>query len=167
MLRSDWMNKRVKELVQMKNENFENLSAEDRKRFAQEQLQFLKNQGIVNSLRLSRIFKAAGPGQVKAAWELANQAQTQVRKDMLDCLLTGSGGCQNFGHERMNLVLKEAGFTVPVTSSNKAFFRMLDGAIEILVPGSYEFTSEELKEIEEGLERSKERAKQFVQQTAV
>jgi len=150
----------------MANEKLENLSAEERKKFAQEQLQFLKEKGIVNGMRLSRIFKAAGLGQVKAAWELVNQAQTQIQKDLLDCLLTGSGGCQDFGRDRMETVLKQVGFTVPVTSSNKAFFRMLDGAIEILVPGAYEFSPAELIEIEQGLERSKERAKQFENQAA-
>jgi len=122
-----------------------------RKKFAQEQVQFLKDQGITNKLRLSRIFKAAGPGQVQAAWKLVRQAATGVQKDLLDCILTGVQGSQDFGWERMAAVLTAAGFVPPTAASSRAFFRILDGAMEILVPDSYEFEDDELKEIEKGL----------------
>jgi len=134
---------------------------EEKKNFAKAQLQFLREKGITDGLRLSRVFKAAGPGQVQESWSLANQAQDPVKKDLLDCILTGAGGCQGFGKERMEASLKAAGFTPPQASSAKAFFRILDGAMEILVPGSYEFTEEEVMEIEEGLARSREKARKF------
>lgn len=133
------------------------ITSEERKNFAKEQLQFLKEQGITNNIRLSRIFKAAGPGQIKEAWKLAAQADTQIKKDVLDCLLTGSGGSQEFDKTRMDAVLRAAGFTPPNADSDYVFYRILDGAMEILVPGSYEFSPEELKELEEGIKRSKER----------
>ena len=129
------------------------ITKEDRKKFAQEQVRFLKAQGITNKLRLSRIFKAAGPGQIQDAWKLAEQGTTQVRKDVLDCLLTGVQGSQDFGWERMISVLKEAGFAPPASNSSHSFFRALDGAIEILVPNSYEFDEDELAEIETGLNK--------------
>jgi hypothetical protein len=137
------------------------LSPEDRKKFARDQLQFLKDQGVTNNTRLSRIFKAAGPGQIKPAWSLVEQAKTQVARDLLDCLLTGVQGSQEFGRDRMEDVLNKAGFTVPSTTNDKAFFRMLDGAMEILVPGSYEFTAEELQEIEDGIQRHREKAEYY------
>jgi hypothetical protein len=140
------------------------LSIDEKKRFAQEQLQFLKEQGITGSMRLSRIFKAAGPGQIKEAFKLASQAKSQEEKDLLDCLLWGAGGSQDVGHTRMASVLRRAGFQPPMVKSPNAFFRILDGALEILFPGSYEFTSEELVEIEKGIERSKERAAKYKSQ---
>jgi hypothetical protein len=132
-------------------------SPEERKKFAQEQVQFLKEQGITNKLRLSRIFKAAGPGQVQEAWKLAEQATSQVRRDLLDCILTGVQGSQDFGWERMAAVLTEAGFTPPEATSSRSFFRILDGAIEILVPNSYEFSETEIDEIEQGLNKKLDR----------
>lgn len=128
-------------------------SPEERKRFAQEQVQFLKSQGITNKLRLSRIFKAAGPGQIQEAWKLVEQATTQIRRDLLDCILTGVQGSQEFGWDRMAAVLTEAGFTPPEAASSRSFFRILDGAMEILVPNSYDFSEKEIKEIEKGLNK--------------
>jgi hypothetical protein len=130
---------------------------EERKKFAQEQVQFLKEQGVTNKLRLSRIFKAAGPGQIQEAWKLAEQASNQARKDLLDCILTGVQGSQDFGWDRMVAVLTEAGFTPPEAASSRSFFRILDGAIEILVPNSYDFSENEIKEIEKGLNKKLDR----------
>jgi hypothetical protein len=135
-------------------------SPEERKKFAQEQVQFLKSQGITNKLRLSRIFKAAGPGQVQEAWKLVEQATTQVRRDLLDCILTGVQGSQEFGWDRMAAVLTEAGFTPPEAASSRSFFRILDGAMEILVPNSYDFSEKEIKEIEKGLNKKLEQSKE-------
>ncbi len=132
-------------------------SPEERKKFAQEQVQFLREQGITNKLRLSRIFKAAGPGQIQEAWKLAEQATTNVQKDLLDCILTGVQGSQDFGWERMAAVLTEAGFVPPEAASSRSFFRILDGAIEILVPNSYEFNENEIDEIEQGLGKKLDR----------
>jgi len=125
-----------------------------KKKFAQEQVQFLKEQGITNKLRLSKIFKAAGPGQIKEAWLLASQADTEVRRDLLDCILTGVQGSQDFGWERMSAVLTEAGFKNPEATSSRSYFRILDGAMEILVPDSYEFSDTEIEEIEKGLNKN-------------
>ena len=132
--------------------------AEKKKQFAKEQLQFLKDQGIEKPLRRSRIFKAAGPGQIQEAWKLAHcedwtTPEGRVRKDLLDCILTGVRGSQDFGYERMKAVLQVTGFYVPETQSTRSFFRTLDGAMEILVPDSYEFDDEELIEIVKGLQR--------------
>jgi hypothetical protein len=128
---------------------------EERKQFAKNQLKFLKEKGISNALHLSRIFKAAGPGQIQPAWELADQVKTQADKDILDCLIFGAGGSQNLSAGRMAAVLTRAGFKPPTINSDSTFFRVLDGTMEILFPGSFEFEPEELKEIEEGLERNK------------
>jgi len=134
---------------------------EERKKFAQEQVHFLKAQGITNKLRISRIFKAAGPGQVQEAWKLAEQANTDTRKDLLDCLLTGVQGSQDFGWDRMAAVLKEVGFAPPEATSSRSFFRALDGAIEILVPNSYEFDEREIEEIEKGLNKNMDREEEY------
>lgn len=130
---------------------------EEKKKFAQDQVRFLREQGITNNLRVSRIFKAAGPGQIQEAWKLAQQGTDGVRKDLLDCLLTGVQGSQDFGWERMEAVLTEAGFTPPKAANGTTFFRILDGAMEILVPDSYEFSDEEMKEIMAGIDRRKEK----------
>jgi len=137
---------------------YEEIAPEKRRQFAQDQLQFLKNQGIKGRKRRSRIFKAAGPGQIQEAWKLATSEdwstdEGKVRRDLLDCILTGVGGSQDFGWERQKNTLKAAGFHVPEANSSRSFFRVLDGALEILVPNSYEFTEEELVEIEEGLRK--------------
>lgn len=136
---------------------------EIRRKFAQEQLEFLKKQGVKDRLRLSRIFKAAGPGQVQEAWKLATcEDWTQegddghggpASRDLLDCILWGAGGAQRLNADRMADVLEEAGFYVPVAHSEDCFYRTLWGALEILVPGSYRFSKEERREIEEGLHR--------------
>ncbi len=140
---------------------FSKPTPDERKRFAQEQIRFLKEKGILDSTRLSRIFKAAGPGQIKAAWKLASQPRTQIRKDLLDAILTGGGGSQEFDRGRMEAVLSIAGFEVPEATSDLSFYRILDGAIEILVPNSYEFSDEELVEIEEGVAQNKARSESY------
>lgn len=131
-------------------------SAEDRKKFAQEQLQFLKDNGVRGAERLSRIFKAAGPGQIKASWELVQQARTQIEKDLLDCILTGGSGAEEWDRRRMESVLNTVGFALPDGLSDNAFFRVLDGALEILIPGGYPFTEEEMQEIRDRIQRKKE-----------
>lgn len=129
-----------------------------RKRFAQQQIQFLKDQGVEDRRQRSRIFKAAGPGQVQEAWRLAtcedwSTDAGRVRKDLLDCILTGVAGSQDFDGIRQKAVLAECGFYVPDIDSDSRLFRILDGALEILVPGAYEFTEDELQDIERGLRK--------------
>jgi len=137
---------------------YEEIAPELRRKFAQEQLQFLKDQGVRGRKRRSRVFKAAGPGQIQEAWALATcedwtTEEGCIRKDLLDCILTGVNGSQDFGWERQKNVLREAGFYMPEANSSRSFFRIIDGALEILVPNSYEFTDEELEEIEAGLHK--------------
>jgi len=127
----------------------------DRKDYSRKQIVFLKERGITDARKRSRIFKAAGPGQVQQAWDLATcenweTDEGKIRKDLLDCLLSGAG-CGKFGRGRMSSVLAAVSFPVPEAYSVKQFFRILDGALEILSPGSYEFTTEELAAIEKGL----------------
>jgi hypothetical protein len=129
-----------------------------KKKFAQDQFNFLKQHGITNRLRLSRIFKAAGPGQVQEAWKLANcidwnTPEGKEKFDLLDVILKGCGGSQRFGKERMAKILESLGFYVPQTHTEACFFRALRGAHEILVPGSFRFSHEEMEEISEGLRK--------------
>lgn len=116
----------------------------ERKRaFAREQVQFLRNHGINEFYRIGRIFKVAGPGQIQEAFKLATCIQDRVLVDVLDCLITGMGGSQEFGWQRMAKVLERCGFYVPQVHSANCFFKVLDGALEILIPGSYEFEAED------------------------
>lgn len=140
-----------------------------RKRYARAQLKFLKENGIENARQRSRIFKAAGPGQVQSAWELAtceNWEVEKTRKDVLECLLAGAG-CVRWGRKRMEEVLLDCGFPVPKAYSVRQFFRILDGALEILSPGSYEFTEKELAEIETGLDRHFEKTRKAAEKDGV
>lgn len=104
--------------------------------------------GYKDKDQISRIFRCSGPGQIQEAWKLANSEDWttpvgRVRKDMLDCVITGYGGAQDFAADRMRAVLQAAGFYVPQVPHERAFFKCLDGALEILVPGSYEFDEDE------------------------
>lgn len=144
------------------------LSPEEKREFAQKQLNFLTENGFKNPRHRSRIFKAAGPGQVVEAFELYKQADSDARKDILDCLLAGAGGAgQRFmPKERMEAVLTTCGFTPPNATSTRSFYRVLDGAMEMLVPNSYEFTEEEEQEIEDGLVRSRKKFEQLAAEEA-
>lgn len=139
------------------------MTAEEKKNFARDQLQFLKDRGVKSARRRSRIFKAAGPGQIQEAWRLAmcedwddDDPELKVRKDLLDCLLSGAG-CVKFGVARMQAVLETCGFPTPQAHNGHQYFRILDGAMEILRPGSYDFTEEELQEIENGLYKGEDK----------
>lgn len=127
----------------------------EKKEFAREQYEFLKKQGITDRLHLSRIFKAAGPGQIQEAWKLANCedfSEEESAKDLLDCILAGAT-LVKFGWKRMEAVLENAEFYVPEAHNSKCFFRILNGAREILVPRSYRFSKKEMEEIKEGLRK--------------
>ncbi len=135
------------------------LSPEEKREFAQKQLNFLTEVGFKNPRHRSRIFKAAGPGQVTEAFELFKQGDTDKRKDVLNCLLWGAGGAGDrfMPRQRMEAVFEACGFTAPKATSTRSFYRILDGAMEMLVPNSYEFTEEEEQEIEEGLIKSRKK----------
>jgi len=107
--------------------------------------------GYKDKDQISRIFRCAGPGQIQEAWNLANSEDWntpigRIRKDLLDCIITGYGGAQDFDADRMRAVLQATGFYVPRVLHEHAFFKCLDGALEILVPGSYNFDEEDNEE---------------------
>lgn len=136
----------------------ENEVVDRKKEFAREQVAFLKDHGITDKDQISRIFRCAGPGQVQEAYRLAASEDWatpigRTRKDLLDCLVTGYGGAQDFGADRMRAVLQLAGFYVPCCTHERAFFQALDAALEILIPGSYDFDDEE--ESDPGHEKKK------------
>jgi len=128
-------------------------SSEERKKFAQEQLQLLKDNGVRGALRLSRIFKAAGPGQIKAAWDLTQQVHKEIERDLLIMLLEGV--TDGIPRARAQAVFEDVGHEFPEGLSDDAFFRVLDGALEILVPGAYPFTDQEMEEISDRINRKK------------
>jgi hypothetical protein len=144
------------------------LSPEEKREFAQKQLNFLTENGFKNPRHRSRIFKAAGPGQVTEAFELYKQADTDERKDILDCLLAGAGGAGQrlMPKDRMEAVLAACGFRPPKATSMRSFYRILDGSMEMLVPNAYEFTEEEEQEIEDGLVRSRKKFEQLATEDA-
>lgn len=126
----------------------EHEAVDRKKEFAREQVAFLKEKGITDKDQISRIFRCAGPGQVQEAYRLAASEDWttpvgKVRRDLLDCLITGYGGSQDFGADRTRAVLQLAGFYVPACMHERAFFQALDAALEILIPGSYDFEEDE------------------------
>ena len=136
-------------------------SADVKKEFAREQIRFLYDNGIDDETRVSRIFRVAGPGQIREAYKLAScrdwsLTENQIDKDTLECLLSGFG-CVDWTDEcrRFKRVLVELGFYAPETDNPAVFDRVIEGALEILIPGSYEFTKEELEEIERRLKKRK------------
>ena len=127
----------------------------DRSAFAKDQYGFLKKNGIKNRMTLSRIFKAAGPGQVREAWDLAHCSDWSVDvdgKDLLACIIAGAKNLR-LPRKQVEKVLAGSEFPVPTASSDRCFFRILSGAMEILVPGSYRFNEREMNEIKEGLNK--------------
>ena len=153
---------------QNQEEKVENVikNLKDKKAFAREQYEFLKSKGIVNRMRLSRIFKAAGPGQVQEAFRLADSVDWQNEegepldkegepnsdKDLLECLLAGATVVR-WGWKRMEAVLKDLDFPIPKAHNSKCFFRILAGAREIISPGSHKFSAKVKEEIKEGLKK--------------
>jgi hypothetical protein len=136
---------------------FENNDGVDNKDFARQQYQFLKEQGVTDRMELSRIFKAAGPGQVQEAWKLANSEswegeKGEYRETLLLLITTGSHHIR-IGRESMEGILKSFEFYVPVAKNDNCFFRVLKGASEILYPGAYRFSNKEIQEIREGLKK--------------
>src|SRR5512140_1428065 len=109
----------------------EKRTEDQKKEFAKEQVDFLKKQGLRDKERISRIFRCAGPGQIKEAWALATSEDWtsrigRVRKSLLDCII---GGSPDLGWIQMNEILQLCGFYVPKVTSAAAFFKVLDGAL--------------------------------------
>jgi hypothetical protein len=128
---------------------------EEKQGFAREQYEFLKENGVDDRLRRSRIFKAAGPGQVKEAWKLAhceNFEENEIRKNLLLCILGGSKKV-NLEREQMEAVLEAVGFPIPQAYNNRCFFRILNGAGEILQPGFFRFSRRDMEIIDAGLKK--------------
>ncbi len=128
------------------------LDPQIKKDFAREQIEFLKAQGVTNKIRLSRIFKASGPGQVKEAWKLATcqdwyGAIGEARKNLLACILFHNSPVTELSYSDVQDVLHIAGFYVPAATNAIAFQRILQGALEILFPDSHAFSKEDLDEI--------------------
>jgi hypothetical protein len=140
-------------------------------KFAQEQYSWLKNQGIKNRLRLSRIFKASGPGQLQDAWKLASSflpedaatsealvAVTEAKdtiniaKDALECVLWGILRTK-MDPDKAQDILDFCGYFVPQMENKRTFLRVVEGALEILVPGSFRFSPEEMNQIRDGLKK--------------
>jgi len=132
----------------------------DKKEFAREQYEFLKSKGITNRVRLSRIFKSCGPGQIQEAfkladcvdWRISDDGESNPDKDALECLLAGAMSVR-WGWKRMAAVLDDSDFYVPEAHNSKCFFRIIAGAREILSPGSHKFTKKQMEEIKEGLKK--------------
>ena len=130
----------------------EKRSEEQKKEFAKQQLEFLKQQGIKDRERLSRIFKIAGPGQIQEAWLLATSEDWttpigKVRKNILDCIIYAAGGAQDLSKQDISELLEMLGFYIPRAFSSIAFFKVLDGALEILVPNSVDLEESEEEDI--------------------
>lgn len=122
--------------------------------FSQEIYQWLKEQDIKdkNRLRLSRIFKAAGPGQVKSAFALATCSNDAMA---LEATLWGIL-TMKMDFEDAKKVLENNNYYVPEAASKFVFLRIIEGALEILHPGSYRFTKEEYRKIKDGLKKRME-----------
>ena len=103
--------------------------------FARKQVKFLKDNNIVDKDKISSIFSVAGPGQIKSAFYLANSCKSDTDKKILECLLAGYAYVE-WGMADMNEIFKLLGFYVPKVESEDRFNRIIDGALEILIPQS-------------------------------
>ena len=134
-----------------------NKSPEDKKKFAKEQYDFLKNKGVDDRMRLSRIFKASGPGQIQEAWKLAtcedwDLSINENRKELLASVLIGVDFLE-LSKACVEEILRTLAFPIPTAHNEDCFFRVLQGAVEIMFPGSHEFSEREMEEIKGGLKK--------------
>jgi hypothetical protein len=98
------------------------------KAFARSQIDKLVEMGFSRS-RAVNIMKAAGPGRCIQAVKWAQYALDTIGSvDALDCLLSGAGGTNGFGKDRMEGALKAFGLEPPSVSSSAALFAVLRGA---------------------------------------
>lgn len=128
----------------------------EQKQFAESQMRELIKRGL-SQKEAARVLHAAGPTWcVKAAeWGLQafDSAIRPLKKgyggyvtenipdaehgfavvDALDCLLTGAGGRNGFGKERMKRVLRVFNIEPPDGPTNYALFAVLRGAREAIV----------------------------------
>lgn len=105
------------------------------KAFARSQIDKLVEMGFSRGRAVS-IMKAAGPGRCIQAVEWAQYALDTIGSvDALDCLLSGAGGTNGFGKDRMEEVLRAFGLEPPYVSSSTALFAILRGAHAALLAG--------------------------------
>ena len=133
--------------------------AEQKKNFAREQLTFLRQHGVADRVQLSRIFKAAGPGQIQDGWRIAhsenwNSNIGELRKEIFISILVrvANGQLPTFededGVEFVTELLQLQGFAIPKANNHAAFYKTLYGVLEMLSPGAYPFSEEDLIDIE-------------------
>lgn len=107
----------------------------ERKAFARTQINKLVEMGFSRG-RAVNIMKAAGPGRCVDAVEWAQYALDTIGSvDALDCLLSGAGGTNSFGKDRMEGALRAFGLEPPNVSSSGALFAILRGAHAALLAG--------------------------------
>jgi len=126
------------------------------KAFARSQIDKLVEMGFSRGCAV-KIMRTAGPGRCiqavewaykardiiagryRNAWGEAEEASNGERLaaavDALDCLLSGAGGTNGFGKDRMKGVLRAFGLEPPSVSSSRALFRVLAGAKAALLAG--------------------------------
>jgi hypothetical protein len=137
---------------------FENNDGIDNRDFARSQYEFLKNKNLGNRMQLSRIFKAAGPGQVQEAYKMSISEKWEAddshkdRRSLLLMIIIGSSKLK-LERSKIEIFLKENHFYVPTAKNDNCFYRVLRGAGEIMHPGSYHFSYRELQQIKEGLKK--------------
>jgi hypothetical protein len=127
------------------------------KEYAQNVYNWLKNQNIQEKsrLRLSRIFKAAGPGQVKDSYALATCVEDTKNIQILEVILCGILKLKMDVLQAKN-ILSNMGYFIPATEGKRSFLRVIEGALEILHPGFFNFSDEEYVEIKNGLRKRME-----------
>lgn len=132
---------------------YENNDGIDNRDFARIQYNFLKEKNLGNRFQLSRIFKAAGPGQVQEAYKLATSEKWDAeRKNLLLMIVVGSSRLKL---ERVDIenYLKKFNFYVPQAKNDNCFYRVLRGAGEMLSPGLHHFSNEDIQQIKDGLRK--------------
>jgi len=132
---------------------YENTDGIDNQEFARNQYQFLKDLNLGNRMQLSRIFKAAGPGQVQEAHKLAtSETWEDNRRNLLLMIIIGSGRLR-LERAVIEEFLKTNNFYVPTAKNDNCFYRVLRGAGEIMHPGSHHFSYRDLQQIKDGLKK--------------
>ncbi len=110
---------------------------EERKAFAFQVRTSLLEKGFSNSA-VSRIIRAAGPGQAQEAVEWAEAARKTLKGedravvDALDMVLSGLGGTNSFGKDRTIAALRVLGLPVPQVNTSNRLFGVLRGAKEVI-----------------------------------
>lgn len=107
----------------------------NKKAFALLQIENLVGMGFSRGWAVN-IMKAVGPGLCINAVEWAQYALNTIGSvDALDCLLSGAGGTNGFGKDRMEAALRAFGLEPPSVSSSAALFTVLAGAKVALLSG--------------------------------